>query len=169
MASFVQTVNPHLISVSWSRRVMFLFEVVFTMWFWVDVIFIVIEIWEPMIRVFFYFLPFLKGILVRIILEIVNLPQTLGVWNVQLPIFSKRSKTLTHSEIFEIMKISCFPWNAAYSFYLHIDASKRSIHDIKHYWCNSLRWNAYEGHESCLAHDRVWLQRKVQNFDQFHE
>ena len=101
--------------------------------------------------------------------EIVNLPQILGVWNVQLPIFSKRSKNFTHPEIFEIWRISSFPWNEVYSFFLHIDASKHSIQDIKHCWCNSLRWNAYEGHESCLAHDRVWLQRKVQNFDHFHE
>ena len=102
------------------------------------------------------------------LVEIVNLPQTLGVWNVQLPIFSKRTKTSTHSGICEITKIPCFPWNVAYSFFLHIDASKHSIHDIKHCWYNSLHWNAYEDHESCLAHDRVWLQRKVQNFDHFH-
>ena len=58
---------PGLLSISGFRSsVMFLFEVVFTMWFWGDVILVVIEIWEPMIRVLFDFFPFLKGISVWI-------------------------------------------------------------------------------------------------------
>ena len=52
-----------VLSISGFRSsVMFLFEVVFTMWFWGDVILVVIEIWEPMIRVLFDFFPFLKVI-----------------------------------------------------------------------------------------------------------